>query len=256
MAVIDEIGPGFYRISEYVPDFDLQFNHFLVNDDEPLLFHAGLKGMFPSIRDAVATVIDPSRIRWVGFSHFESDECGALNQWLEVAPAAEAVCSTVSALVSVNDFASRPTRGLADDEVFKTGKYSFRLCRTPHLPHDWDASVLFEETTKTLLCSDLFHQVGKVEPLTQSDVVGRSRATANKRFATWRSSSKRFLAASQLGLDSSPIARLAPAMPPRPPYFENGHSCWNWNAAANVKCEESRPSTLLVAARAAVKSQL
>ncbi len=131
MAVIDEIGPGFYRISEYVPDFDLQFNHFLVNDDEPLLFHAGLKGMFPSIRDAVATVIDPSRIRWVGFSHFESDECGALNQWLEVAPAAEAVCSTVGALVSVNDFASRPARGLADDEVFKT---QIQLPALPYTP--------------------------------------------------------------------------------------------------------------------------
>ncbi len=176
MAAVNEIGPDLYRISEYVPDFDLQFNHFLINDDEPLLFHTGFKGMFPSIRDAVATVIDPSRIRWLGFSHFESDECGALNQWLEAAPAAEAVCSTVGALVSVNDFASRPARGLADGEVFKTGKYSFRLCRTPHLPHGWDASVLFEETTKTLLCSDLFHQVGQVEPLTQSDVVERSRA--------------------------------------------------------------------------------
>ena len=189
-----EIGPGFYRISEYVPDFDLQFNHFLVNDDEPLLFHAGLKGMFPSIRDAVATVIDHSRIRWVGFSHFESDECGALNQWLEVAPAAEAVCSTVGALVSVNDFASRPARGLADDEVFKTGKYSFRLCRTPHLPHGWDASVLFEETTKTLLCSDLFHQVGKVEPLTQSDVVGAFKGGAG-RIPGWNLSRLRALRA-------------------------------------------------------------
>jgi len=175
MAAINEIGPDIYRISVYAADFNLQFNHFLLKDDEPLLFHTGLKGMFPEVRDAVARVIGPALLRWISFSHFESDECGSLNQWLEIAPRAEPACSMVGALVSVNDFAVRPAKGMADGEVLATGKRRFRLCRTPHLPHGWDASVLFEETSRTLLCSDLFHQEGDREPLTQSDLVGRSR---------------------------------------------------------------------------------
>ncbi|OFV96400.1 MAG: MBL fold metallo-hydrolase [Acidobacteria bacterium RIFCSPLOWO2_02_FULL_61_28] len=176
MANIHEIAPDLYRISIYVPEFDLQFNHFLVRDEEPLLFHTGYKGFFPQLREAVATVLEPSKIRWISFSHFESDECGALNHWLEVAPAAQAACSVVGALVSLNDFAIRPPRGLADGEAISTGKYRFRFCSTAHLPHGWDAGVLFEETQRTLLCSDLFHHTGDVEPLTESDIVGRSRA--------------------------------------------------------------------------------
>jgi flavorubredoxin len=171
---VTEIGPDLYRLSVYAPEFDLQFNHFLVNDDEPMLYHAGLRGMFPLLREAVAKIVDPSSLRWIGFSHFESDECGALNEWLEIAPSARPVCRDLGAMVSVDDFSARPARGLADGEHLVTGKYRFRVCRTPHLPHGWDASVMFEETHKTLLCSDLFHQVGDVEPLTTSDVVGRS----------------------------------------------------------------------------------
>jgi flavorubredoxin len=171
---VTEIAPDLYRLSIYAADFDLQFNHFLVDDEQPLLYHAGLKGMFPVLREAVAKVLDPSGLRWIGFSHFESDECGALNEWLEVAPSAQPACSDLGAMVSVNDFSTRPARGMADGEKLVTGKYRFRVCRTPHLPHGWDASVMFEETHKTLLCSDLFHQVGNVEPLTTSDVVGRS----------------------------------------------------------------------------------
>ncbi len=175
MATVTEIAPDTYRISVFVPEFNLQFNHFLVKDDEPLLFHTGYRGHFSEVREAVASVMDPSRIRWISFSHFESDECGALNEWLEIAPDAQPACSDLGAAVSVNDFSIRPPKGMADGEVLSTGKRRFRLCRTPHLPHGWDAAVLFEETSKTLLCSDLFHQVGKVEPLTESDVVGRSR---------------------------------------------------------------------------------
>ena len=172
-GVVTEIGPDLYRLSVYVPDFDLQFNHFLIDDDEPMLYHAGFKGMFPLLRDAVAKVLDPARLRWIGFSHFESDECGGLNDWLAIAPSAQAAFSEVGAMVSVNDFAARPPRGFADGEQLVTGKYRFRFCRTPHLPHGWDASVLFEETQKTLLCSDLFHQTGDLEPLTTSDIIGR-----------------------------------------------------------------------------------
>lgn len=175
MAKVTEIAPDLYRISVYAAWANLQFNHFLVKDDEPMLFHTGLRGMFQEIREAVATIIDPARLRSIGFSHFEADECGALTEWLSVAPHAEVVCSDLGALVSVNDFIGRPARGLEDGGTFSTGKYRFRFCRTPHLPHGWDAGVLFEETRKTLLCSDLFHQAGDVEALTESDVVGRSR---------------------------------------------------------------------------------
>lgn len=174
MAAINEIAPDVYRISIYVPEFDLQFNHFLVKDDEPLLFHTGYNAMFPMVRNAVATLVNVSKIRWIGFSHFESDECGSLNQWLKVAPSAQPVCTFLGAALSVNDFAIRPARGMTDDEILATGKYSFRFCSTAHLPHGWDAGVLFEETNRTLLCSDLFFHPGNVEPLTQSDIVGQA----------------------------------------------------------------------------------
>jgi flavorubredoxin len=121
MSTISEIGPDVYRISTYVPEFDLQFNQFLVKDDEPLLYHTGMKAIFPLVLDAVRTVMDPSKIRWIGFSHFEADECGALNQWFEAAPLAEAVCTFVGAMVSVNDFATRPAH-LINNDVLSTGK--------------------------------------------------------------------------------------------------------------------------------------
>ncbi len=174
MAVTTEIAPDVYRISIFAPWGNLQFNHFLVKDDEPLLFHTGLRGMHAELREAVAKLIPLVDLRHISFSHFESDECGALNEWLTVAPRADVICGQVGALVSVNDFIGREARALADGETLATGKYRFRYCQTPHLPHGWDAGVLFEETQKTLLCSDLFHQTGDVEPLTTSDVVGRS----------------------------------------------------------------------------------
>ena len=174
---VTEIAPDLYRISTYVPAINLQFNQFLVTDDEPLLFHTGMKSMFPLVREAVASVMDPARLRWVGFSHFEADECGALNEWLAAAPHAQPLCSLVGALVSVNDFALRPARGMADGETLGTGQYRFRFVQTPHVPHCWEAGLLFEEVNGTLLCSDLFHQNGDVEPLTESDIIGRARDT-------------------------------------------------------------------------------
>lgn len=174
MASITEIAPDVFRISIYAPAGDLQFNHFLVRDEEPLLFHTGLRGMFAEIREAVSKLMPVAELRHISFSHFESDECGSLNEWLAVAPRAGVLCSQVGAMVSVNDFISREARALADGETFSTGKLRFRYCQTPHLPHGWDAGVLFEETQRTLLCSDLFHQTGDVEPLTESDVVARS----------------------------------------------------------------------------------
>jgi flavorubredoxin len=172
---VAEIAPDHYSISIYVPEFNLRFNHFLIKDDEPLLFHAGMKQVFPLLREAVSRLIDLSTLRWISFSHFEADECGALNEWVAVAPQAEPLCGLVGALVSVNDFASRPARVLAHDEVLKTGRYSFLFRQTPHVPHNWEAGLLFEEVTRTLLCSDLFTHEGDVEPITESDVVERAR---------------------------------------------------------------------------------
>ena len=172
---ISEIAPDVYRFSLFVPEINLQFNQFLVKDDEPLLFHTGMKGIFPLVREAVARVINPSDLRWIGFSHFEADECGSLNEWLEIAPNAAPVCSLVGAMVSVNDFAIRSAKGLNDGETFGTGKYNFRFVHTPHLPHCWEAGSLFEETSQTLFCSDLFHQNGDVKAFTESDVIGHVR---------------------------------------------------------------------------------
>jgi flavorubredoxin len=175
MTRIDEIAPDLFRRSVYVADMDMQFNHFLVRDDEPLLFHAGLRGMFPALRDATATLIDPTRLRYVAWSHFESDECGALNDWLHIAPEAEPVCTLVGKLVSVDDFSIRPARGMTAADVLCTGKYRYRFYPSPHIPHGWDAGVLFEETQRTLFCSDLFHHFGNVSPLTSSDLIGPTR---------------------------------------------------------------------------------
>ncbi len=181
---ITEIAPDVFRLSLFVPDFNLQFNQFLVRDDEPLLFHTGMRGIFPVVREAVATLIDPAKLRHIGFSHFEADECGSLNEWLEIAPNAEAVCSFVGANVSVNDFASRPARGLMDGDTFSTGKYNFRFLHTPHLPHCWEAGLLFEETNGTLFSSDLFHQLGDSEALTEDSITDRVRQTFLEYHAT------------------------------------------------------------------------
>lgn len=174
-ARVTEIADDHYVISVYVPDFNLRFNHFLIKDEEPLLFHTGMKQMFPLVHEAVARIIDPATVRWLGFSHFEADECGALNEWLDVAPRAEPVCGLVGALVSVNDFASRPARVLSHDEFLPTGKFRLRYQRTPHVPHNWEAGLLFEEVSRTLLCSDLFTHGGDVEPIAESNVVERAK---------------------------------------------------------------------------------
>jgi len=175
MISTTEIAPEIYRISVFVPDINLEFSHFLVRDEEPLLFHAGLRGMFPLLRQELSRLMDPAKLRHIGFSHFESDECGALNEWLQIAPSAQPVCGLVGAMVSVNDFAIRPARTLTRDDTFSTGRYTFRFIPTPHVPHGWDAGVLFEDSEKTLFCSDLFHQWGLHSPSTSSSIVERCK---------------------------------------------------------------------------------
>ena len=172
---VTEIARDVYRISTFHPDFGIQFNQFLIKDDEPFLMHTGLRQMFPATLAGVAAVLDPASVRWIGFSHFEADECGALNEWLKLAPQAQAVCSFVGAMVNLNDFADRPARALNDDEVFELGQHRMRFLSTPHVPHGWDAGLFFEERDRTLLCSDLFFQPGDPEPLIESGVVARAK---------------------------------------------------------------------------------
>ena len=174
-TIVTEISPDVFRLSTFAPDYGIQFNQFLVRDDEPFLMHTGFRRDFASIRAAVASVLDPASLRWIGFSHFESDECGALNEWLTAAPEARAVCGVVGAMVNLTDFASRPARPLGDDEVLTTGRHRLRYLATPHVPHGWDAGLFFDETTRTLFTSDLFFQPGEPEALTSGDIVAAAR---------------------------------------------------------------------------------
>lgn len=174
---IKEIADGLYRISTFVPDIappaGFTFNQFLVLGDEPLLFHTGLRKMFELNRAAVSRIIPPERLRWIAFGHFEADECGALNEWLAVAPQAQAAHGHTGCMVSLNDFADRPPRELNNGETIGLGGGKMiRYIDTPHTPHGWDAGVLFEDSTGTLLCGDLFTQLGQGAALTEADIVG------------------------------------------------------------------------------------
>lgn len=169
---VTEIAAGLFRISTFNSDFGIQFNQFLIADDEPFLMHTGMKKMFATTLGGVSSVIDPAKLRWIGFSHFESDECGALNDWLKVAPQAQPVCSFVGAVVTVNDFADRPARPFSDGEMLPIGRHQLQFLATPHVPHGWDAGLFFETVDRSLLCSDLFFQPGDPAALTESDVLG------------------------------------------------------------------------------------
>lgn len=175
MTTITEIAPDVYRISTFLSDGNIQMNQFLVKDHEPLLWHTGQKYLFAEVQEAMAKLVDVTKLRWIGFSHFEPDECGSLNNWLGIAPSAEPFCSPVGANVNMRDFALRPARSMSGNEILTTGEYRFSFHPTPHLPHGWDAGLLFEETNRTLFCSDLFHQFGNPIAITSSDIVGEAR---------------------------------------------------------------------------------
>ena len=176
---ISEVTDRIYRINTaaVIPGGTFSFKQYLIIDDEPLLFHTGPRGMFPLVREAVASVLPPERLRYISFSHVEADECGSLNDWLKVAPEARPLCGRIAALVSINDMADRPPRALADGETISLGERRVRWIDTPHLPHGWEAGYLFEETTRTLFCGDLFTQPGSgAEAVTKGDIVGPSEA--------------------------------------------------------------------------------
>ncbi|HLS82144.1 MAG TPA: hypothetical protein VK025_12145 [Steroidobacter sp.] len=175
-----EIGADIYRINTPVaigPGVDFSFNQYLVVDEEPLLFHTGQRLLFPWVKQAIEAVMPIERLRRVAISHYEADECGALNLLLDAAPQAEALCSEIAALTSLNDFAARPPRALRDGEEFAAGRRSFRWFYTPHVPHAWECGLLMETTTRTFFCGDLFTQGGKGErALTSADILEPSEA--------------------------------------------------------------------------------
>lgn len=179
---ITEIADGIFRLSTFVPAIapprGFTFNQFVIRGDEALLFHAGHRRMFPSISEALARIVAPERLRWIGFGHFEADECGGLNEWLAWAPQAEACHGALGCDVSIADFADRAPRPLTDGEVIDVGGGKrLRYLATPHTPHGWDAGVMFEESTRTLLCGDLFTQTGDDAAMTEGDIVGPAIAT-------------------------------------------------------------------------------
>jgi flavorubredoxin len=184
---IDEIADGVYRLSTCVADAapgGFTFNQFLIKGDDPLLFHTGPRGMFPLVSQAISRVVPLERIRWITFGHLESDECGAMNEFLAVAPRSEVAHGALGCMVSLDDLCDRPPRKLADGEVIDLGGKRIRHIDTPHVPHNWEARVLFEETTKTLLCGDLFTQTGDGPALTESDIVGPALAAEDLFHAT------------------------------------------------------------------------
>jgi flavorubredoxin len=177
---IQEIGDGIFRINTPVAILGAEgfsFNQYLIVDDEPLLFHTGPRKMFPLVSQAVAAVLPLERLRYIGLSHFEADECGAMNDFLAAAPQAVPLCGRIAAMVSVNDMADRPARALADGEELQLGSHTLRWFDTPHMPHGWECGLMLETRTRTFLCGDLFTQPGTGrEALTQSDILEPSEA--------------------------------------------------------------------------------
>lgn len=173
-TTVNEIADGIYRISTWVSSIGptgFTFNEFLVDAEQPLLFHTGHRSFFPSVSKAISTVRPVSELRWISFGHVESDECGGMNQFLAAAPMAQVAHGVTACNVQLTEMADRAPRTLTDGESIDLGGKRVRYVDTPHVPHGWDAGVLYEETTGTLLCGDLFTHVGNPAPLVDSDVV-------------------------------------------------------------------------------------
>lgn len=183
-TVVTEIADQIFQLSTYVKPADLRFNQYLIVADEPLLFHCGQRQLFPAVRAALATVIKVERLRWVSYGHFEADESGAMNDWLGVATAACVAVGEIGCMLSANDIAIRTPRALGDGEVLDLGGKRVRYLATPHVPHCWDAGLLYEENTHTLLCGDLFTQSGNGKATTESDIVTPALAIEDRYHST------------------------------------------------------------------------
>jgi flavorubredoxin len=173
-TTVDEIADGIYRISTLVPDIGpdgFSFNQFLIADEQPLLFHTGPRGMYPLVSEAISRVLPVDSLRWITFGHVESDECGSMNELLAAAPQAEVAHGVTGCMVSLNDLCDRPPVPLEDGQVIELGQHRVRHIDTPHVPHGWEARVLYEETTGTLLCGDLFSHLGDGPAITSNDIL-------------------------------------------------------------------------------------
>lgn len=176
---INEIAPDVYRLSTFIPQVEpsgLVFNQFLITGEEPLLFHTGMRALFPLVRGAVAKIMPLEKLRWISFGHYEADECGSMNEWMAIAPNAQIAHGMTGVGVSLNDQAERAPRVLAHGEVIDLGCRRVRYLDTPHVPHGWDAGLMYEETSGTLLCGDLFTQYGESPAATEGDIVGAAIA--------------------------------------------------------------------------------
>jgi flavorubredoxin len=213
---ISEIADGIYRLSTYMthvaPPAGFTFNQFLIKADEPLLFHCGMRGIFPLVSQAVAKIVPIESLRWISFGHIESDECGAMNSWLAAAPRAHVAHGMTACMVSLNDLADRTPRAMHDGEVLDLGGKRVRYLDTPHVPHCWEAGVIYEETTGTLLCGDLLTHVGDGPALTGGDIVGPAMAAEDVFHAT------------SIGLATAPTIRKLAALEPRTLALMHGSS--------------------------------
>jgi flavorubredoxin len=180
---IDEIAEHIYRLSTYVPEIaapaGFTFNQYFIDGEEPLLFHCGLRLIYPQVSAALATITPIERLRWIAFGHVEADECGSMNLWLAAAPNAQVVHGHIACMVSLNDLADRPPRALANDEVLNIGGRRVRYIDTPHVPHAWESGLIYEEVTRTLFCGDLFAQMGQGPAITKDSLVEAAIATEN-----------------------------------------------------------------------------
>jgi flavorubredoxin len=168
---ISEIADGVFQLTTYLAPIDFSLNQYLVAGEEPLLFHTGLRSTFASVSAAVAQAAPVTSVRWISFGHVEADECGAMNQWLNLAPRSTVMQGRTGCMVSIGDLADRPPHALADGETLDLGGHRLRWIDTPHVPHAWEAGLLYDEATGTLLCGDLFSQIGDYPPATTADIV-------------------------------------------------------------------------------------
>jgi flavorubredoxin len=205
---LTEIASGIHQLTTHVAEINFSFNQYLVVGDEPLLFHTGPRQMFPLVSGAVSRVIPIDEMRWITFGHVEADESGSMNDWLGAAPQSTVAQSTTGCMVSLNDLADRAPRPLADGEVLDIGGHRLRWLDTPHVPHGWEAGVLYDETTRTLLCGDLFTQIGPYEASSASDIVGPAIAAEDVFHASSLAPASGATARRLAGLDIATLALM------------------------------------------------
>ncbi|MEY2398544.1 MAG: hypothetical protein QOJ00_1718 [Actinomycetota bacterium] len=181
---VAEVTDGVYQLTTHIAEMNFSFNQYLIAGDEPTLFHTGGRGLFPLVKDAVAKVLPPETIRWISFGHVESDECGSMNDWLAVSPNAQVGASATACMVSLNDLCDRAPMVFGDGYIHDIGGHTLQWFDTPHVPHGWEAGVLYDATTKTLFCGDLFTQTGDYAATSEADIVGPA-AAAEDMFHAW-----------------------------------------------------------------------